>query len=75
MWLEEMTQGILDNEVNERGMSDDEGEGEKCVLAKRPVRADDRKTRKQRRKERERKEEVRTGNFVVELAALINPNT
>jgi hypothetical protein len=61
VWLDEMTQGILDNEVNERGGSDDEeGEGERFVLAKRPVRADDRKTKKQRRKERERKKEVRT---------------
>lgn len=60
VWLEEMTQGILDNEVNERGTSDsEEGEAERCVLAKRPVRADDRKTKKQRRKERERKKEVR----------------
>ena len=60
VWLDEMTQGILDNEVNERGTSDsEEGEGEKCVSVKRPVRADDRKTKKQRRKERERKKEVR----------------
>ena len=61
VWLEEMTQGILDSEVNERGTSDnEEGEGERYILAKRPVRADDRKTKKQRRKERERKKEVRT---------------
>ena len=59
VWLEEMTQGILDNEIDERGTSDNE-EGEGCI-AKRPVRADDRKTKKQRRKERERKKEVRTG--------------
>ena len=62
VWLEEMTQGILHNEIDERGMSDkEEGEGERCVIAKRPVRADDRKTKKQRRKEKERKKEVRTG--------------
>ena len=61
VWLDEMTQGILDNDDNERGTSDsEEGEGERCVSAKRPVRADDRKTKKQRRKERERKKEVRT---------------
>lgn len=60
VWLEEMTQGILDNKVNERDASDsDEGEGKRCVLTKRPVRADDRKTKKQKRKERERKKEVR----------------
>ena len=72
VWLEEMTQGILDNEVNERGTSDnEEGEGEECILARRPVRADDRKTRKQRRKERERKKEVSTARICVHIKPLL----
>ena len=58
VWLEEMTEGILNNEGEK---ADDEGEvEERSVLSKRPIRADDRKTRKQIRKERERKEEVRS---------------
>ena len=57
VWLEEMTQGILDG-AEERGEVDGEVEGERSVVSKRPVRAEDRKTKKQRRKERERREQV-----------------
>lgn len=58
IWLEEMTEGILDDN---RKRADDEGEIEEreSILSKRPVRAEDRKTKKQRRKEREHKEEVK----------------
>ena len=75
VWLEEMTQGILDNEIDEKDTSDnEEGEGERCVRAKRPVRADDRKTKKQRRKERELKKEVRTEKVNDRIGHLATPS-
>lgn len=57
IWLDEMTEGIL---KDEREKDDQEGEMDerRSVVTKRPVRAEDRKTKKQRRKEREHKEEV-----------------
>ena len=59
VWLEEMTEGILDNGEE---VADEEGEADerRSALTKRPVRAEDRKTKKQRRKERQRKQEVGT---------------
>ena len=71
VWMEEMSEGILGgqeegpgtNEVSvEEGGVAVEGGG---AVAKRPVRAEERKTRKQRRKEILRKKEVRS--FVVML--------
>ena len=59
VWLKEMTQGILDGGGEERDDDIMEVEGERNIMSKRPVRAEDRKTKKQRRKEKERKTEVR----------------
>lgn len=57
VWLEEMTEGILDNE---KEIADDEVEADeqRSILTKRPVRDEDRKTKKQRRKEKQHKQEV-----------------
>ena len=59
VWLEEMTEGILDHG---KEIVDDEVEADerRSALTKRPVRAEDRKTKKQRRKEKQRKKEVRS---------------
>lgn len=58
VWLDEMTEGILDkDEKGEEHFEEEEGDGELPPL-KRPVRAGDKKPRRQRRKERERKEEA-----------------
>lgn len=58
VWLEEMTEGILDDEKEKPDDEIETEEEQRSVLTKRPVRAEDRKTKKQRRKERERKQEV-----------------
>ena len=57
VWLEEMTEGIL-NDGREKGGDEGDVEERTSLLTKRPVRAEDRKTKKQRRRERARKEEV-----------------
>ena len=59
VWLDEMSEGILDNE---KEIADDKVEADerRSALTKRPVRAEDRKTKKQRRKEKQRKQEVRS---------------
>ena len=65
VWLEEMTEGLF--EEGDEGLSEGErsdGDGE-LPLAKRPIRAEDKKTKSQRRKESERKEEVRDGKRVA----------
>ena len=74
VWLKEMTQGILDGGGEERDDDIGEVEGEKnIIISKRPVRAEDRKTKKQRRKERERKTEVRVGMVIImQCCALVS---
>lgn len=65
VWMEEMSEGILEESKEEgetaRGgeKEEEEEEGmEDCALGKRPVRAEERKTKKQRRKEQLRRREV-----------------
>ena len=53
VWLDEMTEGLLSD-----GGGSHSSEEEGGVVLKRPVRAENRKTKKQRRKERMRKEAV-----------------
>ncbi len=55
VWMDEMTEGLLSDG---EGSHVSDSEEEVDVVFKRPVRAEDRKTRKQRRKERMRKEMV-----------------
>ena len=65
VWKEEMSEGLpvegREGEEVERdgeGMEKEEEEEELCDVVKRPVRAEERKTKKQRRKEQLRKKEV-----------------
>ena len=55
VWLDEITEGLFDDVAS---ASEDSG-SEDEVLPKRPIRAEDRKTLKQRQKERRVKEEVK----------------
>ena len=54
VWLEEMTEGLFRGE----GHEEEEEEDTELPPFKRPVKAEDRKSKKQRRKAREMKEEV-----------------
>lgn len=56
VWMEEMTEGLLSD--GEEGSHASDSDEEVGMVLKRPVRAEDRKTKKQRRKERMRKEMV-----------------
>lgn len=59
VWLEEMTEGLFRGEGQEEEEKKKEGEEDaEFPPFKRPVRAEDRKSKKQRRKAREMKEEV-----------------
>ena len=53
-----MTEGILGDDGQSDVVSLDEEDSDEFPPLKRPVRAEDRKPKKQRRKERERKDEV-----------------
>ena len=65
VWLEEMTEGLFGEGVESGG---EEGGGDGTIpLLKRPIRAGDRKTRKVKRKERERQDEVRHQELFLEL--------
>lgn len=64
VWLEEMSEGVGGGGGTEGGMEGREEEEEEDVcegglsLGKRPIRAEERKTRKQRRREMLRRKEV-----------------
>ncbi len=53
VWMDEMTEGLLSDGGGSHGSDSDED-----VILKRPVRAENRKTKKQRRKEKMRREMV-----------------
>lgn len=67
VWLEEMSEGILPTGegegAGEREREEEEVEEEECSVTKRPVRAEERKTKKQRRKEQLRRKEVSYSRF------------
>lgn len=59
VWKEEMSEGLLGGEEGEEvGVRGEEEEEGGCGVVKRPVRAEERKTKKQRRRERLRRKEV-----------------
>lgn len=61
VWLEEMREGIPGEEGSGKGAEKEEEEEEESgevIVKKRPIRAEGRKTKKQRRKEQLRKKEV-----------------
>ena len=63
VWMEEMSEGIPGERRKGSGGEEEEGEeregeGDDTVVGKRPIRAEERKTKKQRRKELLRRKEV-----------------
>ncbi len=59
VWLEEMCEGILEDEKKGCNDGEQEEKEEEDTVRKRPIRSENRKTKKQRRKEHLRKKEVR----------------
>lgn len=65
VWLEEMTEGLFRGEGHEEEEEREEEEDTELPPFKRPVKAEDRKSKKQQRKAREMKEEVSDSLLVI----------
>ncbi len=62
VWMEEMAEGLPSDGEGSPASDTDQEVG---VVLKRPIRAEDRKTKKQRRKERMRKDMVKHEKFIT----------